>query len=321
MVLAFLVPIIQQTINCIAMNHPLWGIDLGGTKIEGVMLTSLHDSAPVVRTRVDTESQKGYKHVIDQIALLVKQMQQQSGVAPTTIGFGTPGVLDPVLQTMKNCNSTVLNGMPFKKDLEEKLQIPVVLANDANCFALAETHWGIVKEKSPNAQMVFGIIMGTGVGGGIVHDGKVWNGKHGIAGEWGHNFLDESGGPCYCGKTGCVETVLSGPGLQRFYKSVSGKDLSLKEIVKNYTTGNDTAATQTIKRLSHFFGKAVSVVTNMLDPDVIVVGGGVGNIDIIYTEGLAALKKFIFNNGVDVPILKPALGDSAGVFGAAALVA
>ncbi len=303
------------------MNQPLWGIDLGGTKIEGVILPSLHNPSPIVRTRIDTEASKGYKHVINQIALLVQQMQQQSALLPQSIGFGTPGVLDPVLQTMKNCNSTVLNGMPFKKDLEEKLKLPVVLANDANCFALAETHWGVVKEKTPDAKMVFGIIMGTGVGGGIVHEGKVWNGKHGIGGEWGHNFLDESGGACYCGKSGCVETVLSGPGLQKFYQSITGKAISLKEIVDNYKTGNDKAATQTMERLSHFFGKAVSVVTNLLDPDVIVVGGGVGNIDVIYSDGLASLRKFIFNNGVDVPILKPALGDSAGVFGAAALVA
>ena len=237
------------------------------------------------------------------------------------IGLGTPGVLDPILQTMKNCNSTALNGNPLKKDLEEILQLPVVLANDANCFALAETHWGVVKEKTPEAQVVFGIIMGTGVGGGIVFNGHVWNGRHGIAGEWGHNHLDDSGGPCYCGKTGCVEKVLSGPGLQEYYKSIAGAPLSLKEIVALHAKGSDVHAVKTIERLCHFFGKAVSVIINSLDPDVIVVGGGVGNIDVIYTEGVAAIKKFIFNNRVDVPVLKPSLGDSAGVFGAAALVA
>ncbi|MBK5272607.1 MAG: ROK family protein, partial [Bacteroidia bacterium] len=181
------------------MNHPLWGIDLGGTKIEGAILTSLNDPAPIIRTRIDTESSKGYEHIIDQIKKLIAQMQEQSGLTPYTIGFGTPGVLDPVLQTMKNCNSTALNGMPLKKDLEKALGIPVVLANDANCFALAETHWGIIKEKFPKASVVFGIIMGSGVGGGIVINGKIWNGHHGIAGEWGHNYLDDSGGPCYCG--------------------------------------------------------------------------------------------------------------------------
>jgi len=169
--------------------------------------------------------------------------------------------------------------------------------------------------------MVFGIIMGTGVGGGIVIDGKIWNGRHGIAGEWGHNFLDESGGPCYCGKTGCVETVISGPATERYYKSLTGNAIKLKEIAARHRAGSDEAATKTIARLSHFFGKGVSVIANMLDPDVIVVGGGVGNMDALYTEGLASLGQFIFNNGVEVPLLKPRLGDSAGVFGAAALVA
>ncbi len=303
------------------MNQPLWGIDLGGTKIEGAILPSLNDPVPIIRTRIDTESSKGYEHILRQIERLVTQMKNLSGLTPIKIGLGTPGVLDPHLQTMKNCNSTALNGMPLKKDLEEMLKLPVVLANDANCFALAETHWGIVKEKFPKASVVFGIIMGSGVGGGIVMEGKVWNGCHGIAGEWGHNYLDDSGGACYCGKTGCVETIISGPALQRFYAGITGNNFTLKEIVLRYEQNSDDAATQTIQRLCRFFGKAVSVVTNLLDPDIIVVGGGVGNINVLYTEGLKSLKEFIFNNRVDVPIIKPSLGDSAGVFGAAALVA
>ena len=302
------------------MSQPLWGIDLGGTKIEGAILLSLNDPKPIIRTRIDTESAKGYDHIIGQVKKLVHQMQQQTGLTPHSIGFGTPGVLDPVLQTMKNCNSTALNGMPLKKDLEEMLNIPVTLANDANCFALAETHWGIVKEKFPTAAVVFGIIMGSGVGGGIVINGKAWNGHHGIAGEWGHNHLDDSGGSCYCGKTGCVETVISGPALQKFYAGLTGNNLSLKEIVLLHQQ-NDEAATKTIQRLCHYFGKAISVVINLLDPDIIVVGGGVGNIDALYSEGRESLKKFIFNNRADVPIVNPSLGDSAGVFGAAALIA
>ena len=301
------------------MNQALWGIDLGGTKIEGVILQPEEISRPIVRTRVDTESNKGYEHIVNQIAKLVEMMKKESGLQPGKIGFGTPGVLDPVLQTMKNCNSTALNGMPLKKDLEEKLSIPVVLANDANCFALAETRWGIVKEKSPEAHLVFGIIMGTGVGGGIVINDQVWNGKHGIAGEWGHNFLDESGGPCYCGKVGCVETVISGPATERYYEKLAGQKIKLREISKRYKEG-EAAARQTIGRLCDFFGKAVSVAVDILDPDVIIIGGGVGNVDALYTDGVKALGNYIFNNRVDVPVLKPVLGDSAGVFGAAALV-
>ncbi len=300
------------------MSHPLWGIDLGGTKIEGVILPSLNDPRPIVRHRIDTQGQLGYRHIIDRISSLVEELSKRTGLQPHRIGFGTPGVLDPLSQTMKNCNSTALNGMPLKADLEKKLAVPVQLANDANCFALAETHWGVVKERFPDSRMVFGIIMGTGVGGGIVHEGKIWGGHHGIAGEWGHNHLDDSGGPCYCGKIGCVETVLSGSGLQKFYTQSGGTEKSLKQIVKD--AGNDPLAHATLQRLHEFFGKAVSTVINLLDPDIIIIGGGVGNIDSIYAEGRAAIGKFIFNNRVQVPIVKPTLGDSAGVFGAAALV-
>jgi len=303
------------------MTKALWGLDLGGTKIEGVVLESLDNPTPIVRTRVDTEASKGYDHIIEQIGRLVKELEKQSGLKPAAIGMGTPGVLDPTLQTMKNSNTTVLNGMPLLKDLQARLGLPFVLANDANCFALAETHLGVVRQQAPNARMVFGIIMGTGVGGGIVVNGKIWDGRHGIGGEWGHNFLDESGGRCYCGKTGCVETVISGPALERYYSSLTGTHIKLKDIAARHREGSDPAADKTIERLCHFFGKSVSVITNLLDPDVIVVGGGVGNMDDIYTKGLDALGQFIFNNRVEVPLLKPSLGDSAGVFGAAALVA
>jgi predicted NBD/HSP70 family sugar kinase len=226
-----------------------------------------------------------------------------------------------MLQTMKNCNTTCLNGMPLKKDLERILQMPVILANDANCFALAEAKWGVVNEKCPDAKMVFGIIMGTGVGGGIVFDGKIWGGRHGIGGEWGHNFLDESGGACYCGKAGCVETILSGPAMERYYESISGKKIKMKDLVQSAKAGTDEAAIKTMQRLYHFFGKGVASIVNMLDPDVIIIGGGVGNVDSIYTDGLQSLAHFVFNNRLDVPVLRPTLGDSAGVFGAAALVA
>lgn len=308
-------------VKLISMQQDLWGIDLGGTKIEGVIMPSLEQPEPLLRTRIHTEAFKGYEHIVSQIVSLVAQMKDATGLQPSRIGIGTPGVLDPILHTMKNCNSTALNGRPLQQDLEKALGIPVMLANDANCFALAETHWGIVKQQYPDARMVFGIIMGSGVGGGIVIDGKVWNGKHGIAGEWGHIYLDSSGGPCYCGKSGCVETILSGPSLQRYYTTSSGVEKNLREIVEAAAAPDQAAAKLTIDRLHHFFGKAVSMITNMLDPDVIIVGGGVGNIDSIYTEGLKSLQYYIFNNRLDVPVVKPSLGDSAGVFGAAALVA
>ena len=303
------------------MSEKLWGIDLGGTKMEGVILDSPLDKKTIVRTRIDTEASKGYDHMINQLARLVKELENQSGLRPKTIGIGTPGVLDPILQTMKNCNTTCLNGMPLKKDLEAKLQLPVVLANDANCFALAETQLGIVKEKCPDARLVFGIIMGTGVGGGIVFNGKIWGGRHGIGGEWGHNFLDESGGHCYCGKSGCVETILSGPALEKYYTAISGKKEKLKDIVTAAENGSDEQAVETMGRLYHYFGKGLASIVNMLDPDVIIIGGGVGNIDSIYSKGIQSLKHFIFNNRLDVPVLRPSLGDSAGVFGAASLVA
>lgn len=296
----------------------LWGIDLGGTKVEGAILKSASDPQVIFRDRLPTEGHKGYEHILNQIKLVVEKMEKAAGYKPKKIGMGTPGTLDPGLGVMKNSNSTSLNGKPLKVDLEKMLGIEFQMANDANCFALAEANMGAAKEKYPNAKVVFGVIMGTGVGGGLVVDGKVINGLQGIGGEWGHNFLDESGGPCYCGKSGCVEKVLAGPALERYYQSVSGTSKNLKEVYDLYLAG-DKAAQQTMERMTHFFGLALSVVVNIVDPDVIVIGGGVGNIDLIYSEGVESLKKYVFNNRLDTPVLKPKLGDSAGVFGAAFL--
>lgn len=301
-------------------SKQLWGIDLGGTKAEGVVLGGGNNEI-LFRDRVPTGARNGYEHILNQITILVGMMEHKMGYRPDKIGIGTPGTLDPGLGTMKNCNSECMNGHPMKDDLEKLLRMKVSIANDANCFALAETRMGVVKEKFPGATVVFGVIMGTGVGGGLVVDGKVINGFHGIGGEWGHNFLDESGGPCYCGKSGCVEKVLAGPSLERYYQSVTGLQKSLKEIYGLYKSG-DQAAVDTMHRMTYFFGKAISVIVNIIDPHVIVIGGGVGNIDEIYTEGVASAKNFVFNNRVlGTPIVKPMLGDSAGVFGAAYLVA
>jgi len=301
------------------MNNNLWGIDLGGTKVEGAVLNSAADPRVLFRDRLPTEAHKGYDHILGQIKTVVDKMEATMGYKPSKIGIATPGTLDPVLGLMKNCNSTNINGKPLKKDLEKLLGLELFMANDANCFALAEANMGAAKEKYPNAKVVFGVIMGTGVGGGVVVDGKVINGLQGIGGEWGHNFLDESGGPCYCGKAGCVEKILAGPALEKYYTSISGQSKNLKEVYDLYIAGSDPSAKQTMDRLTHFFGLALSVVVNILDPDVIVIGGGVGNIDLIYSDGMESLKKYVFNNRLDTPVLKPKLGDSAGVFGAAFL--
>lgn len=301
------------------MRKELWGIDLGGTKVEGVIMVSPNSNDVLFRDRISTEVDLGYEHVLHQIASLVDRMEKSAGHRPEIIGIGTPGTMDMHTGLFKNCNSTVLNSKPLKQDLEALLKMRVVTANDANCFALAETRLGIVKEKFHNVEVVFGVIIGTGCGGGIVVNGTVINGLQGIAGEWGHNFLDESGGECYCGKTGCVETIIAGPALERFYQKQRGQVLNLKEIYDRYQEGRDPVAIQTINRLNDMFGKALSVVINILDPDVVVVGGGVGNIPSLYDKGVGCLKEYVFNNRLDTPVVKPLLGDSAGVFGAALL--
>ena len=301
----------------IKMNEPLFGIDLGGTKIEGIVIASKTDPSVLARLRLPTESQKGYQHIIEQIAKIVKMLEEQTGITAPKIGIGVPGTNDPVQGLHKNANTTCLNGQPFKSDLAKRLGIEVNMANDANCFAVAEANLGAVPDILPNAEVVFGVIMGTGVGGGVVVNGRVLNGRQGIAGEWGHNFLDASGGKCYCGLTGCVETVFSGPSLERFYFTQTGVKKRLPEIMARIET--DAAAMATKERLIHSFGKAISQIINVLDPDAIVIGGGVGNLDVLYTEGVAEAMKYVFNPRLDTVFLKPKLGDSAGVFGAALL--
>lgn len=300
--------------------RPLWGVDLGGTKIEGVVLESANSTRTLSRKRIPTEQKLGYGHILNQIEKLIDLLSDETGLKPEKVGFGTPGTIDPISQALKNSNTTCLNGQSFRKDIETKLGIPIEIANDANCFALAEARLGIVKDEMPEARVVFGVIMGTGVGGGIVIDGKVWNGRQGIAGEWGHNFLDESGGVAYTGRSGVVETILAGPSLSQFYQRQSGNALSLKEIYQLHQQGKDSWASHTIKRLTEFFGLAISVVINILDPDAIVLGGGVGNIEELYTDGVKEVKKYVFNNRLDTKFFRPKLGDSAGVFGAAMLV-
>jgi fructokinase len=295
----------------------LWGIDLGGTKIEGVIIDRNDFNKIIFRDRIETEGDKGYEHVLSRIKVLVDLMEKETGMECEVLGIGTPGAIDPHTGLLKNSNSTSLNHKPFLEDLMNILEKEIVIANDANCFALAEAKLGSVQDIAPKSEVVFGVIMGTGVGGGIVVNGKVIGGFQGIAGEWGHNFMDASGGECYCGKSGCVEKILSGPSLERFYESVSGTKKKLKNIVADQAS--DEYAKQTIDRLHHFFGLGISTIINVLDPEVIVIGGGVGNISSIYTEGVAKAKEFTFNTRFDTQIIAPNLGDSAGVFGAALL--
>ncbi|GAB3940856.1 ROK family protein [Spirosoma harenae] len=300
-----------------------WGVDLGGTKIEGVILTAPSPDAVLIRKRIDTEAHLGYEHIIRQIVKLVDLLKAESGIQPDKIGFCTPGTLDPTTNTMKNSNMTCINGMPFRDDLIRALGVPVTTTNDANCFALSEATMGSVQDVIPDFRIVFGVIMGTGVGGGVVFrglDGQavVQAGRQGIGGEWGHNILEENGYPCYCGKRGCNEQVISGPALQRFYQEQSGQSRNLKEILERYQQRIDPHAEATVERLLEYFARAVSTIVNMIDPDAIVLGGGVGNVDLLYTEGVERAKKYAFNNGkLDTLFLKPKLGDSAGVFGAA----
>ncbi|MFM4993956.1 ROK family protein [Aeromonas veronii] len=291
-----------------------WGIDLGGTKCECVVLEG---DEVLLRHRIPTERAGGYEHMIGQIAKLVAECAEKIGLRPAVIGMGTPGARDPQTGLMKNCNTTELNGKPFKEDLERKLGVPVLIANDANCFALAETHLGAVRQHHPDAKVVFGIIMGTGVGSGIVINGQILNGHHGIAGEWGHNVLSPDGPECYCGKRGCVETLISGPALEAWYEAKAKRHLSLAQIAA--ATAHDHVAKLTIDRLHLLFGQALANVVNILDPDVIVIGGGVGNVQSLYSAGRQTILPFLFNPRFRAPIIAPALGDSAGVFGAALL--
>ena len=296
----------------------LWGIDLGGTKIEGAIIDPTTPERPLCRLRVPTESDKGYAHIRSQLATLLKMLQADSGLAlPEKIGMGTPGVLDPRTRKLKNSNSICLNGQRLQDDVEADIGTKFVLANDANCFALAEATLGVAK----GYETVFGVILGTGVGGGIVVDGKVLNGCHGIAGEWGQIVLDPNGPPSNYGTLGTIEAMIAGPALERFYAEKTGHKRKLKDIVTLAEKHQDADALATLDRLTTNFAKAIAMIIDVLDPHAIVLGGGVGNIEILYSEETRAkITEAIFNPTFDAALLKPSLGDSAGVFGAAMLV-
>ena len=295
----------------------LLGIDLGGTKIEGIVLKSKENPDEIIRHRINTEEEKGYSQVINNIKSLVNHIENKINYKFKRLGIGTPGTIDPETGLLKNSNSQCLNGKPIQKDLAKTLDKIIHIQNDANCFALAETLLGSVKDQYPDAKNVFGIIIGTGVGGGVIIDGKTVYGSQGIGSEWGHTIVTDDGDECYCGKKGCVESVISGRALQIYYNKISGKNLTLEEIYAKKDIDNH--AKKTFKRLITYFGKGLSNVVNIIDPEVIVLGGGLSNIDELYSEGYDELKKYVFNPTFNTPILRPKLGDSAGVYGAALL--
>ncbi|MCB0354952.1 MAG: ROK family protein [Bdellovibrionales bacterium] len=292
----------------------LWGIDLGGTKIEGVVLDSPSAHSVRARLRLETEQENGYEHILSRIALLVEQLSSHVGETPQVLGIGTPGAFHPGTNLLRNSNTLCLNGKAIGSDLEKRLGCKVKIANDANCFALAEAKLGAA-QKCPS---VFGVILGTGVGGGVVVEGKVLPGAQGICGEWGHNVIDPEGAQCYCGKRGCVEATISGPALEDFYTERTGTKLRLQEIVERAGT-KDPDARDTLERLHHYFGKAIAVVINILDPHCIVLGGGVSNISSLYTEGQRKIAPHLFTDSPEIRLIQNTLGDSAGVFGAALL--
>ncbi|MBM3422172.1 MAG: ROK family protein [Chlorobi bacterium] len=303
------------------MNERYWGVDLGGTKIEAVITDS--NMRQLIRRRIPTAADSGYERILRRIVGLLEGLSEETGCPlPPRIGIGTPGRYEEASCSMSNSNTRCLNGRDLKGDLEYLLRRETVIANDANCFVLAESLLGAGRDvmREGDGRTAFGMIIGTGVGGGIVSGGRVLTGAHGIAGEWGHNVLIPDGEPCYCGKRGCVETVISGPALEGYYRSLTGFSKSLREIAA--LVSEDTAAEATIRRLTVYFGAALSAVLNILDPHCCIIGGGVGNIDTLYSEKTRGIiEGGLFSKKLMVPLLKPRFGDSAGVLGAALLAA
>jgi fructokinase len=296
------------------------GVDLGGTKIEAIVLDD--DGAERVRRRIDSP-QGSYHATIDAIAGLVSAVAEETDCRKDLgVGIGIPGATSPETGNVKNANSTWLIGHPLDRDLTDALARPVRIANDANCFAVSEATDGA----GANYGMVFGIILGTGVGGGIAIDGRTHTGINAIAGEWGHNPLpwpqngdgvNEHAGPtCYCGKQGCIETFLSGPALSRDYAAAGGAALSASDIAARADTG-DALATAAIHRYAHRLARALSSVINILDPDAIIVGGGLSNLSEIYKVVPEMLNRFVFSDVCTTPFLPNKHGDSSGVRGAA----
>ena len=291
------------------------GVDLGGTKIESLVLG--RDGAELCRQRVPTPQgdYQGIVLAIRDLLATVLEGRQSDGIP---VGVTIPGAISPATGLIKNANSTCLIGKPFDIDLGLALNRPVRLANDANCFALSEASDGAAK----GADSVFGVIVGTGTGAGIIIGGRLHEGPNLIAGEWGHVPLpwpddDERPGPsCYCGKRGCIETFLSGPGLSRDFKTATGQELKAHEVAELAFTG-DAAAEACMVRYERRMAKSLAMVISILDPEVIVMGGGVSNIDRLYDNVPGLMQEFAFSDQLSTKLVKAKHGDSSGVRGAA----
>lgn len=280
------------------------GVDLGGTKTEAVLLDE--NFSVIKRKRIPTP-QNDYQKILDSISSLVLDISKN--VTDFSLGVCTPGAISKQTGLIKNSNTQCLIDKSLKEDLENKLGKKISIENDANCFTMAEATLGA----GINFDLIFGVILGTGVGGGIVINKKLHSGRTNIGGEWGHHTLHRNGNLCYCGKHGCVETYISGPALENHWKKLSGKSQSLKEILPDID--NEHGKKWKDEFLENF-GYGLANVIDILDPDAIILGGGLSNIDFLYTEGKESVYSKVFSDLVDTPILKNELGDSAGVFGA-----
>ena len=285
------------------------GIDLGGTKIEGILVDGKYNT--IQRKRIETHQENGYDSIVKSIGSLINELKRKTE-EETSVGICTPGFTDNNSGLIKNSNTECLQEMPLKNDIESVLGHEIVTANDANCFALAESLLGSAK----NHDVVFGVIMGTGVGGGIIINGNIHQGSTNIAGEWGHHTIRPDGNECFCGRQGCVETYISGPALEKRWLEITGKKERLQSIVQDLS---DDKAKQWKKEFLDNFGIGLANVIDVLDPDIIVLGGGVSNIPFLYDEGKKAVYDKVLGNFTKTPILKNSLGDSAGVFGACLL--
>ena len=290
------------------------GLDLGGTKLEGIALDD--DGTPLARRRVATP-RHDYGATVEAMAGLVRDLEAETG-RRGTVGVGMPGALSPATGLVKNANSTWLIGQPLDRDLSGLLERPVRFANDANCFALSEA----VDGAAAGARVVFGVIVGTGTGGGIAVERKVLTGPNAIAGAWGHNPLPWPragvwpGPPCYCGKSACVETFLSGPGMARDFREATGEETTAPDVVARAERG-EAAAAAALERYVDRMARALAVVLNVLDPDVVVLGGGMSQIARLYDRVPRLWQEWAFSDRVDTPLRPPVHGDSSGVRGAA----